>query len=322
MSKQISRTVKIIQKMQSGGKFTTNEILEFLSHDDIEVNLRTIQRDLKTLEDLNVIENENPNSNELIWKIIKENIVTKKSRKLKSSELISFYILKSQLKSFKSTIIEDEIEVLTRIIEEIAPDDVFKNIYWDQSLGAFDYKQYDAIVRRCITYISTEKWVDLQYDTGGNGKIKNIVAFPCSLFNYNGNLYLAIYEFKHKSYIALAIQNIESMIEKEDFYTKKPVFDYHEFAKSRFAVYNGEIHNVKLKISSDVAKYFVNRTWHITQVLRKQTDGSYLLTMDVPIGEDLVAWIMSWSPSIEVLAPQKLIDKLKDKISKSLILYI
>lgn len=307
--------------MQSGGNYTTNEILEFLNETEVDISLRTIQRDLKILDKLNIIYIYETQGKEQVWRIQKEVINTRKTRKLKAEELLSFYILKSYLKSFKSTMIEDEIEALTRTIEEIAPEEVFKNIFWDQTFGAFDYKQYDAMIRRSIHFISKEKWVDLTYDTAGEGKIKKIVAFPCSLFNYNGSLYLVAYEYKHKSYIALAIQYIDTMEEKTDFYVNKPKFDYKEFAKSRFAVYSGLAYDVKIKINKDMAKFFINRTWHQTQTLKKQSNGDYILTMKVPLGEDLVAWILSWSPSIEVLEPQLLIDKLSSRIRESMKLY-
>lgn len=322
MTDTLPRIIQIIKRMQNGGRYTSNELLDYLLSEGFDTTLRTVQRDLKNLFELNVIFCEDSKAKEQIWKIEKAEINSVKKRKLSTNELMSFYILKSHLKSFKSTMIEEEINTLTRKIEDVAPDEIIMSdtVFWDQVVGSFNYMQYDNIIRRIVHFILNGKWVEIEYNTSGKGKVRKLIVFIYSMFNYNGALYLAAYENKHKSYITLAIQNIDS-IEETNSHNKAPNFNYEDFNKSRFAVFVGEIKTVKIKINNDMVRYFENRTWHQSQSFKKDKNGNFILKMEVPIKEDLISWILSWSPNIEVIEPQELIDKIKQRISDSLNIY-
>ena len=47
-------------------------------------------------------------------------------------------------------------------------------------------------------------------------------------------------------------------------------------------------------------------TWHSSQKIEKQPDGSVIVTLRVFSSPELVTWIMGWGEKVEVLEPAEL----------------
>ncbi len=307
-SSQGRRLVFMLKEFMNGKKYTTSEMQRAVSKKFGDNDIRTVQRDLKVLQDEMAVLEAVRSGRETIWRIPRSARTAQNVLRLGYNELLSFHVLKAHLKTFSGTVIEEEVRHLSDKLERYAPEDVFseESLYWDQNIGQFDYTQYDPIIRRAITFIAEKKWVRVEYNPSARGQIKQHNVMLRSLFTYAGSLYAVAYLPKKDAHIALALQNVESIEPLLDFDAKLPDFDFRKWTKGRFGVFWGNPRKVKLKVNAPYKHYFTNRVWHQTQELSEDNYGNLIIEMRVPLGPDFISWIMSWSGVMTVQKPADL----------------
>ena len=58
--------------------------------------------------------------------------------------------------------------------------------------------------------------------------------------------------------------------------------------------------------------------WHPSQILRQRRDGSLEMRIETSGHKELVRWVLSWVPDVEVLAPQSLRERVREKLREAL----
>lgn len=323
-SQQAKRVVFILKRLYNGKKFTTNEIHQLLNENFKNISLRTVQRDLRVLQDSDESVETFLEGKQKFFFIPRE-VRAGAPVNIGSNEILSLHILKAHLETFKGTVVEEDTKELERKLEELAPSNVYASdsLFWNKNIGQFDYSNYDFIIRRLINYIGENKWVKMQYRPLRNlDKSEEHICIMKSIFTYFGYLYVAAFDIKHKKYVTFAVHRIDSVDSLDEIPNiRVPKFKYKNYFKNRFGVFNGPHKLVKLKIKDEFLHYFENRFWHATQKFEKQADGSTILRMSVPIVPDLVSWILSWGEIITVVSPKELRKRVKKKLEKTLINY-
>ena len=316
---QARRILNIYKFFKTHRKMTSKEVISEIRETFPSYSDRSIQRDMKILADEGFIEVHKSGKNS-IWNICKSNDNNSLPLKLRESELLSFHILKTYLKTFTGTSIEKDIEHLSEILETFAPGTVImeEQFYGDQNIGNYDYSNKHEIIRQCIKHINEKNWIKIEYERIWDGKVHNHILFPNFLFTYAGTIYLAAYNAKYKKTNNFAIQNIITIEEHFGKMPEVPEFNYIKFRKQRFAVTDGDIEHVKLLITKDYVKYFENRMWHPTQKLKNNTDGTLLIEMDVPLSQEFISWICRWNEAIIVKEPDELIGYVLELIQNTL----
>lgn len=95
-------------------------------------------------------------------------------------------------------------------------------------------------------------------------------------------------------------------------------FILQEFAQRSFGVYQGEIFDVKLKFSSEVAEDVLHYNFHPTQEILKQRDGSFIVTFKAS-GEKHIMWhLFKWGAAVEILEPEELKNKYREYLKEVL----
>ncbi len=319
-SEKTSRVIYLLKKLQNGFTFSADEAHKMIENEFGSTSLRTVQRDLNTLLDSEPLIYTSKEGRKTVWKIDRTVTKMKSIVHFSGNELLSFHILKAHLKAFKNTVIEEEINFLTKKLDVIAPMDVYseESLYWDQNAGQFDYTQYDPLIRRIIKYIAEKQWLRIKYHAGGKKEGKEFTVLLRCFFQYAGSLYCVAYVPRYKHHIALAVQYIDNLVPDDKEGLKIPPFSFSRWTRNRFGVFDGEIKKVVLKVNKKFIRYFINRTWHQTQKLDYNNSGDLIITMRVPLGNDFKAWIMSWCEAITVLKPAGLIEEINSKLNNAL----
>ena len=320
----VQRVIRILELLSMGRNLTSSELnREF----DKKVTLRTIQRDMITIQHAGIpLHCEKNQKKENVWSFPRDyrQMILPAIQK---GELISLYILKAYLKEFRGTNIEDNLVSVIDKLEDMAPGEVYLDLesadgfIWDQDFGAYDYSQLDTLLNQVIQAIVEKEWLCVSYQGRDEDVAKRFTIFPCRLFSYHGSMYLVAYAPKHDNTISLVLQRIQSLTAAENISEPAPPFSMEEYRDSRFGVFGGQIETVHLRIDPAYAIYFRNRMWHPSQVLKDQTDGSMLLTMQVPLSPELLTWILGWHEGIKVIGPDKLVDKILHKLKTVMKIY-
>mgnify|MGYP000873545466 CR=1 FL=1 len=300
-----------ILKYIANGNYKTSDLLDLLAEDEFIVSVRTLQRDLLFLKENNYIVQKKKN----YWSLqnsISNNLLP---INISGSEFLSFCILKSFIKSFKGTKIENDINKLELLLKNKFPeiDDEEQIIFWDQNFGYYDYSDKAHIISKLTYHIVHKNFVKIIFlsDPSSN---KIFEVFPIIFYYYNGTIYLYAYYPQKEDFITFTLQNIIEVELYTDEIYKIPEFDLKKFKTKRFGVYSGNTKEIRVNIDKDYKKYFENRHWHPSQKSRiSPKTGNLILEMNVPITPELISWLLGWGEAITVESPLSLRRTIKEK---------
>jgi predicted DNA-binding transcriptional regulator YafY len=88
-------------------------------------------------------------------------------------------------------------------------------------------------------------------------------------------------------------------------------FDFEEFLRPSFGVFQGEPVKVRIWFAPDAAGYIKEKIWHDTQQLVPQKDGSVIFEAEVARTDEIRFWVMSWGSKAEVLEPESLREEIR-----------
>ena len=103
------------------------------------------------------------------------------------------------------------------------------------------------------------------------------------------------------------IGRIERISKTDEVYTIPPDFDANKYFGAAWGVsVEGEVKTVRLWFDKGVARLVEETIWHPSQVLKKQKDGSLIMTLEVMDTIELFRWILGWGQDVEVLEPPEI----------------
>lgn len=302
-----------IIKLISDNSYNTNDLLIKLNENDFDISLRTLQRDLSFLKENEFISFNKNNRNKWILDNNFSNFTLPIN--INGSEYLSFCILKSFIKSLKGTKIEQDIDKLDIYLKSIIPETAYEEnvIFWDQNFGQYDYSNKAILISKLTYHIVNKNLIKVNY-VNNEDVHKTFEIVPYTFYYYNGTIYLFAYYLKRKFNISLTLQNINEIELISESYINIPKFDIEKFKKNRFGVFEGDVKKIRLNINKNYIKYFENRIWHYTQKTHiSPKTGNLILTMDVPITNELISWILAWSDAITIESPISLKNNIYNK---------
>jgi proteasome accessory factor B len=109
----------------------------------------------------------------------------------------------------------------------------------------------------------------------------------------------------------------------EEFRFQRPAdFDLEEHFAGSFGVFWGEgnVH-IKVRFFPPVVRYVSESTWHASQELTPQPDGSLLAQFDLGDTTEIKSWILSFGRYAHVLEPEELRAEMAAEIGQMLAEY-
>lgn len=86
-----------------------------------------------------------------------------------------------------------------------------------------------------------------------------------------------------------------------------PDFNINAFLGNAWGVYRGEpTFDVEVLFTPDAAPLVVETVWHHSQKVKKQKDGSVILSFRVDGLSEIVHWVLGWSGRAKVIEPREL----------------
>jgi predicted DNA-binding transcriptional regulator YafY len=129
----------------------------------------------------------------------------------------------------------------------------------------------------------------------------------------NNDLYLVGFDHAKKDVRVFAVERIQAVeISKRRFETPAD-FDFEAFRATAFSMIWGEPKEVKIWFSNTQAPYIEERTWHPSQKLEKQDDGSVILTLSVADEGEVKRWLTGFGAEASVLHPDRLRDEIRQE---------
>ena len=144
---------------------------------------------------------------------------------------------------------------------------------------------------------------------------KDNLVDPYTLVLYQYGLYLVGYSHRAGEIRTFAVERIKNVEITEGMFELPQSFSLAERFEQGFGLIEEPLQEVKIWISRDWAYFVKERSWHPTQTLRTQKNGSVILTMRCGGLDELTSWILSLGPGARVLGPQALIDNVSSQLT-------
>jgi predicted DNA-binding transcriptional regulator YafY len=135
--------------------------------------------------------------------------------------------------------------------------------------------------------------------------------------------YIEPASFGHTSYVigychlkkeirTFKVERIESANLTAEAYTIPSDFDANIYMASSWGiVVKDEIKTIKLKIvDPEIIRIMTETIWHPSQTIKKQKDGSTIMTLMINGTYEFYSWILGWGEKIEVLDPPEIRERI------------
>ena len=146
---------------------------------------------------------------------------------------------------------------------------------------------------------------------------KNRIIEPLGMI-YGEKIYLIAREKAKGDGIYNYLLNKFQDLKLTDKNFDKGDFNLQEYTNQSFGVYHGEILDVKLSFSPQLAEEASNFNFHPTQKGKFEKDGSYTLTFKASGSREIIWHVFRWGSGCKIISPKSLKDEYKQYLTENL----
>lgn len=168
-------------------------------------------------------------------------------------------------------------------------------------------------IRECV-------WVNFDYASFATGELKPRKVIPLLLKQDRNRWYLISFDNDKQDFITYALDRIEDLELTSEKASRPDDFDPDNFFKYAVGITSGNDapEEVLLKTSPIASKYLDSLPLHKSQKIVSMDDDGYTFKLYVSISEELIRSILSYGGEIEVLSPDSLKERVRERAKKIL----
>ncbi len=298
-------TLKILCARRYGA--TVKELAEEMS-----VSQKTIRRDLETFQTVGFpLEETVCERGQKKWHI--NDNQSQPGLSFTFDEAIALYLGRRLLEPLAGTIFWEAAQRAFRKIRASLGKDALKyverfgDMFHQTMVGVSDYTKKSDIIDQLMIGIEDRKAVFVTYQSLRATEPVTYDIYPYGITYHRGSLYLIGQAPQHDEIRHWKIDRMEDAEVTPVHFNRPQEFDLQTHLADSFGVFqgNGSIH-VRVRFDRQVARYVQESSWHASQLLTEQKDGSVIAEFDLSDGEEIKRWIMSFGKRAKVLEPASL----------------
>ena len=164
-------------------------------------------------------------------------------------------------------------------------------------------RQYNALVEA----MDRKEEIEIVYKAMGSRQEKKRVIAPYGLYLHDGLWYVVGYCYMSREIRTFALDCIKGFEITGKAYSMSHDFNMADYFKPAWHMIRyGEPVEVILKFEERYARWIKRRTWHPTQAIEENKDGSIIFKVRIEGTRELKWWTYHWIPYCEILAPVEL----------------
>ncbi|MBW2488642.1 MAG: transcriptional regulator, partial [Deltaproteobacteria bacterium] len=266
---------------------------------ELEYHWRTVYRDLEALQLAGFPIFTDRVDGKNLWSILdsaRQNVPIP----LDLTEVMALYFSRGLMRVLKDTVFYESLESFFQKIKATLPAETIQYLEKiEQSLevGSKPYKHYDHL-RDVIDRISQatvdRQMIEIDYYTMSRKKRTRRKVAPYKIWLFDGAFYLVGNCGLREDIRIFALDRIKSLRLTDEIFEMPADFKVEDFMQTSFGVFHGEPQDVRIRFAPEVAGYIKEKTWHATQKIKSQNDGSVIFEARVAGTDEIKYWLMSW----------------------------
>ncbi len=303
---QAARLHDVIRILRARFGATVDELAE-----ECQVTRRTVYRDLKALEEAGypLISELQPDGRVLhsFMPEFKEFLPVTFSL----HELMTLYFCRGQLAFLQGTPFQDDLEaIFARIRSNLSPRNVAHLERLAQAAaprfqGLRDYQSQRAVLETLREALLRQFRCRVRY-APARRDAEEYLFDPYTLLFFKDSLYLAGWAHNRNDYRLFLVDRIRSVELVDQRFEVPDDFSAADLTGTAFGLINEEPMRIRVRFSAEVAYLIRERTWHPSQQISEEPDGALVLSFEAGGEKEILSWLYSYIPHVEVLAPASL----------------
>lgn len=155
-------------------------------------------------------------------------------------------------------------------------------------------------------HLRKKQLLELDYFSHHSAQTKTIRFAPYALLFRKNAWYLLGHHQDKDKILLLRAYRIQAMRVCEESFELPPGFSVKKYFKTHWEVFDGNPEAIHLRFRGGAAWRVQEMTWHQSQKIEAQPDGSVDLHLQVPANPEFKSWVLGWGAECEVLAPVSL----------------
>ena len=303
---QAARLHDVIRILEARYGATVDELAE-----ECAVTRRTIYRDLDAIRDAGYPLISEPEADgRMLYSFITG---YKKLPPITFSleELMTLSLCRGQLGFLAGTPFQDDLDaIFGRIHSSLPPRSVahLERIAETASpkfQGERDYAVQKELLKELRRALLYQYRVDLAY-TPARRSTETYRFDPYTLLFYEGALYLGGYAHNREALRLFLVDRIEEVTVLEERFEVPEDFSADNLTGSAFGLIDEDHQMIKVRFGAEIGHLILERVWHPSQKLIEEADGSLTLSFEASGEKEILAWLYSYLPHVEVLEPESL----------------
>lgn len=303
---QAARLHDVIRLLEARLGVTVDELTE-----ECAVNRRTIFRDLQAIRDAGYpLVSERQDDGHVLYRFLTG---FKKIPPITFSldELMTLYLCRGLLSSLQGTPFQDDLNaIFGRIRSSLPPRSVahlerIAEAAAPRFQGVRDYsgkRQLLARVREALLY---QYRCRLTY-APPRREAEEYLFDPYTLLFYQNSLYLGGYAHNRGALRLFLVDRLQEIEVSRERFEVPESFVPADLTGSAFGLIDDAPATIKVRFDAEVAHLIRERIWHPQQQSEESADGSLFLSFTASGEKELLAWLYSYLPHVEVVAPASL----------------
>jgi len=176
-----------------------------------------------------------------------------------------------------------------------------------------NYKEIESIFGSIYSAQLERKSVHIKYFSMEKKEVIERIVEPYALKFRFGVWYLIGYCHLRNEIRTFRIDRIRKVEVLDNKFSVPDDFSLDNFLEGSWGIKKGKRAKVELKFSPKIAEFISEITWHPSQKLELNKDGSLYADYEVMGLDEIKRWILSFGADVEVIKPQELkVDLLKE----------
>ncbi|MFA5423971.1 MAG: WYL domain-containing protein [Phycisphaerae bacterium] len=305
---RITRMMKVLTAMQSGRRYTVNELAKTFA-----TSRRTVFRDLKELTEVGVPCRYDPSTGG--YAIDPEFFLPPLNLNLQEALALLMLVHKGRDQiqlPFKHSALIAGLKIENNLPSKIKQYcNIALKYISTQPAAQVRPAELDKLFAQLQKAITKKIKVNLKYDSLFDKKILDTEFCPYHLLYNQRAWYVLGYSGAHNSVRTFKLGRIKQLELSDKCFIDGDKFDVNEYIGRAWSMIpEGKLYNIKLRFLPKVAHNVSEVQWHSTQQVKWQADGSAIMEFRVDGLGEISWWVLGYGDQVQVLAPAELRKKI------------